>query len=544
MKWKASPADIDKAIGVLQLALKDEETPATVRMSLGNTLAAILMRRNRNAEAYEACKGLEKALVDVKPDTRYHTLSVLAGRYILLKHLDDAQRAIDLGLADARDDESEDHRMLFEACRGGLLLAQGKPAEALAVYLAATVEVPVTATMTLGSMQVRRWTAFTGAIDAAVAMRDVDRAMAILRDAAAACPDEANADTAVVPLIKKMLARGQDKDYIKHARILTCVPGQTIMEQRIAAEAQVGIVKALLRLRQNDAALAEGKRAFLTSPIQESGKALEVLVEVLNATEQGLKPRLMKFLEFQRLGGNGPDGKPHTADDLQDPLADIKLPVPAEYAVLDKIVTALAPTQCRQRGYAHMLKGEMKFALSEMRGAYAVEPKFLTDAAYAVATALKAVDGHTMRAVAYLKFQRYGPAGEDGRPRTGDDLTDPLDTVPIELPAKRVRELDQAIVACGDDYAGQRAKSMLLMVSGRSQEGLNAMRRAYRARPIHTTGISNAIMDVAMAIRALDGNVIRSNQYINFRKYGPEGKDGKAGTGDDLKNPLPPLPAD
>ena len=71
-------------------------------------------------------------------------------------------------------------------------------------------------------------------------------------------------------------------------------------------------------------ALGEFKKAFALCSLESTALAraaqdVALGLKALNATPVGMEA----FAEFQRLGANGPDGKPNTADDLKDPLAGL-----------------------------------------------------------------------------------------------------------------------------------------------------------------------------------------------------------------------------
>ena len=78
----------------------------------------------------------------------------------------------------------------------------------------------------------------------------------------------------------------------------------------------------------------------------------------------------------------------------------------------------------------------------------------------------------------------------------------------------------------------------MLLSMGSAKEGLKIMQQAYALCDIDANSLRTAIMDVGIAIKAVDGHVFRANQYVLYQKYGPAGKDGLKETKDDLLNPL------
>lgn len=265
------------------------------------------------------------------------------------------------------------------------------------------------------------------------------------------------------------------------------------------------------------------------------GTSVELVGKVLKAADGNVHGRVKDFFDFQAHGPAGRDGKVGTADDLTDPLAGVTYPrleniaLPSGVGLMDRM----------KFGRYFLLLGEPKRALAEFRCAYAAEDgSKLEGAIYGVATVLKALDGHPLRANRYLLYQRHGPAGEDGKPGTRDDIENPLAGVPIELPGGVIKRFDAEIVRCGPDFAGIRRRAKLLLASGRAQEGLAAMRKAYGLSSLDQQELDLAVQGMATAIKAVDGHIHRANRYILFQKHGRAGEDGKEGTKDDLTDPL------
>ena len=316
-------------------------------------------------------------------------------------------------------------------------------------------------------------------------------------------------------------------------------------------------VLVTVRLQQNDpqAALAYAKRMFQVTALHGLVDAINCVCECHKRIDGDIDPNVREFLEFQRFGPNGPDGKAKTEDDLTTPLDRVTTPDEAELAAFAReAIPETEPRDPTSRGRLWMLAGEYHQALREFLNAYRAAPlettksrwpRRMTEAAGDIATALKAIDGHVHRANRYLLYQRRGPAGEDGKPGTEDDLTDPLRELPKDYwdahapPDPRV---DAAFQAALDEqpntYEGYRARGYLDLAWGRCEKGAEEMREAYKHCPLTQRGLVQAITDVAVAIKAQDGDIARANQYLLFKKHGPKGKDGKPGTEDDLRDPL------
>ena len=83
----------------------------------------------------------------------------------------------------------------------------------------------------------------------------------------------------------------------------------------------------------------------------------------------------------------------------------------------------------RARGYVYLVWCKPKEALSEFKKAFALcslQPTELEQAAQDIVVGLRALNGTPVGSDAFHHFQRYGPNGPDGKPKTPDDLKDPL----------------------------------------------------------------------------------------------------------------------
>jgi len=70
-------------------------------------------------------------------------------------------------------------------------------------------------------------------------------------------------------------------------------------------------------------------------------------------------------------------------------------------------------------------------------------------------------------------------------------------------------------------------------------EAVSSFKRAFLACNLENTELLKQSIDgIYRALRALDSDSIRANQFVKFQKYGPEGEDGIPGTQDDLQDPL------
>lgn len=162
-----------------------------------------------------------------------------------------------------------------------------------------------------------------------------------------------------------------------------------------------------------------------------SQDAIFAVVRALKAKEGSLLPA-NRFIAFAEHGPEGPDGKLGTADDLQDPTAAYRLPADAER---DKVFAAAAQrfiTDPYELGFLYLCWDKPADALRAFRRHYleSAEATKLQRAAVLVAQALRAIGCPETDVDAFFDYQTYGPNGKDGKPKTPDDLKDPILALP------------------------------------------------------------------------------------------------------------------
>jgi len=85
-----------------------------------------------------------------------------------------------------------------------------------------------------------------------------------------------------------------------------------------------------------------------------------------------------------------------------------------------------------------------------------------------------------------------------------------------------------------------------LVAEGRVDEAVSMARAYFRLSHLvprsssssRTSSSNDAILAVVRALKAKDGSLRRASDFIAFVERGPEGPDGRAGTADDVKDPL------
>ncbi len=284
-------------------------------------------------------------------------------------------------------------------------------------------------------------------------------------------------------------------------------------------------------------ALVHAKHFYLMVDVRDVQMAVEQIAKILKKQDGDINKRVRGFLEFQRYGPAGRDGQRGTADDLQDPIANIKAPELKPAAPLDKMLNATDALQCELRAYVYLQHGKPEHALMEALAAYRMATgESIADPVYCAATVLKAIDGDLVRANAYLLYQKHGPAGPDGKSGTTDDLKDPLAGVKLPAVAGRDKMLAEAVAACEEHEL--RRKGVLLLAWGKCDAGLEVMQEVYARCGVAPQPLKQVILGIAGALKALDGHVFRANQYLLYQKHGPAGPDGIPGNADDIVNPL------
>jgi tetratricopeptide (TPR) repeat protein len=164
----------------------------------------------------------------------------------------------------------------------------------------------------------------------------------------------------------------------------------------------------------------------------------------------------------------------------------------------------------------------------------------IVSATRTTAELLKALDGHVGRANELLNYQRFGPAGEDGKAGTKDDLNDPLADVPYPKLPQRERALAEARTRAGDDATASRFRAATFTYTGHPTQALKMYLDAFAratAREFQSAGYDM----IVVGARAVRGHAVGLETFFDFVNHGPNGPDGRKGTADDLDDPFAPL---
>jgi len=180
-------------------------------------------------------------------------------------------------------------------------------------------------------------------------------------------------------------------------------------------------------------------------------------------------------------------------------------------------------------------------ALAAAKVLYGASPnaeKEITEAVNLVMQGLKAKYRSIALANRFVAFQAHGPAGEDGRPGTEDDLINPLADVQWAPPADINALFKKTLEGLPEDFAGRRWRAYLYLYWGKPKLALKEFAWRFDHAPLQERAISEAIDDVVVGLKAHQGHSLIGERFMDYQKYGPEGKDGVAGSPDDLTDPL------
>lgn len=157
----------------------------------------------------------------------------------------------------------------------------------------------------------------------------------------------------------------------------------------------------------------------------------------------------------------------------------------------------------------------------------------LVQACAVVASRLKAIDGNLSRANTFLKFQKFGPQGEEGK----GPLANPLKDVPYPADPERLKVLKAGQDRAGDSALGARQRALLWILMGQPKEALKEFRLQF-ARGNEDLLQRAANEWVLIGVKAARGHATGLAPYYDWINYGAAGKEGKGG----VANPFEALP--
>ncbi|HUT01307.1 MAG TPA: hypothetical protein VM031_02540 [Phycisphaerae bacterium] len=186
-------------------------------------------------------------------------------------------------------------------------------------------------------------------------------------------------------------------------------------------------------------------------------------------------------------------------------------------------------------------QGRFDEAIGAARVLYGAAPnteKDLTEAAIVVMGALKAKYRSMGPANEFAAYQQHGPDGPDGKAGTEDDLKDAVASFPYVVPTEAAAALKKAIDALPQDYGGRRQRGYLHLFAGEPALALREFAARFPLTFLDQKATEEATDDIVVTLRAYYGHPFVASRFVDYVKYGPNGKDGKLGTEDDLTDPV------
>jgi len=170
----------------------------------------------------------------------------------------------------------------------------------------------------------------------------------------------------------------------------------------------------------------------------------------------------------------------------------------------------------------------------------AADQNRLGQAVEQVAACLKAVDKDLGRANAFISFQKYGPAGADGKSGTQDDLANPLADGDYAASARRQKAFARLREEAGDDARAALFRAKTFIYSGKPREAYPFFLDAFARSEVRDLSQMGKEL-VVIGVRAVQGHPHGLARFYDFLNHGPPGPDGKPATADDLADPFAEL---
>lgn len=206
--------------------------------------------------------------------------------------------------------------------------------------------------------------------------------------------------------------------------------------------AQEKIVKSLVTLGRLDEALKAARVAFEAAPDDGAAdRAASLIVELLKQIDKGTA-RADAFTDMRRYGAAGRDRKPGTADDPVPVLSKIAYP---DLSARRKAFAAAAASlgdgvdASLQRGRCAAYSGDVSAALAWFADAFRRCPagKAGEMARVIMVNGFRPLHGNGDGLDEVAEFIALGPAGEDGKNKTSDDLPDPFAPLGLSGPSRQ-----------------------------------------------------------------------------------------------------------
>lgn len=183
-------------------------------------------------------------------------------------------------------------------------------------------------------------------------------------------------------------------------------------------------------------------------------------------------------------------------------------------------------------------QGDSTKALQEARVLFLTCDKTkITAAIDYITSAYKAEDFNLMRANRFLRYQRFGPAGEDEQLGTKDDLVDILAQLPVQSDPERAKPYRRALAKLPDDWKGLQAKAQIYLYLEQPEMAFEALRRSFLKAPVDEKSMQEAVDALTGFVVRMTKDADAAETLAKFIMFGAPGEDGVDGTADDLVNP-------
>jgi len=226
--------------------------------------------------------------------------------------------------------------------------------------------------------------------------------------------------------------------------------------------------------------------------------------------------------------------KAETADEIAQ-LAAKRIPAAVRNPVLSHELQKVVVL-------AYVQVGQKEKAMAAIKTLYQACPANRFDMTVTqIASMLKKMDGSIARANRFLDYVKFGTVGPDGKPGTEDDTVDPFPTARAKMPPEVANAYKEAIEdEWADTWEDKRCLSALYRYMDEPAEALKCLAEAFVLAPMEPEPLQLVAGDMTNVLIQLSGNPADGEKLGQFLKYGKEGRDGKAGTDDDLTDPRKP----
>ncbi len=256
---------------------------------------------------------------------------------------------------------------------------------------------------------------------------------------------------------------------------------------------QMEIARCLERLGRRKEAIQAARIAFDAAEHGNVNSPGWLIINNLKELDRGQVERANAFVRHTYFGPAGPDGRPGTADDVRDILAE-DFPRP-DYPARRRAFAAARDKggdrweDSRYRAWTYIYSGRPKQACPEFLDAFrrADRNEMLDAARRLVIVGTRSVRNTFAGVDAELVYVMKGPAGPDGKVGTADDLSNPFLAV---LPAGKLSDLPAGMTAAEAKLLRQTRELLQGIVDGKRED------RHLRRAAVYAIGrIHEALMD-------------------------------------------------